>query len=627
MALGDTYFVRVDAYAVSTTDRTQRTSLGTMNLYIPYFDGGSYGGNGNIIEYGYPVSKYYSFLEHVPDAALFSAATVVWSGWVGADQNALNYFPLLRNYDLGDPSKLHNVLYINPVTGYVYSPSLAQMFPTIGDFENGTNITTVERAFSVTSDGSGATKGALNAFTYTGYEGSLFTQFARFNLLGLTSTTNTIKINSYSIESQAVRITAWNNFLSGALPVVPPSSDDPYGGLTPTGPGGGTSIIDYGHSDFIEFPDAPEVSAVGTGFISLWSPTEQQMLDLSSYLWQADPLYIDFWRKLIANPIELIYGLSIIPLDLDAMGLIGGTDDVVVGLVNTHLKMNYLNSQWVVLDCGTLDISEVLGGYTDYDPYTRIDIFLPYIGVRPLKVDDFMPGTMQVKYIVDLLTGTCVALISSTKSEQHEYDDETGVMYQFTGNCATQVPVTAEQFAEAVRAGINMVAAVGTFALLAGAGGAGAAGAAAATEGGVAATGGGSAMVPYGTFASYNTPQAVEVGAKTGQSLIKKVGQVRTAASGIENVMGLKPSAARSGVMGASAGLMGVQTPYLIITRPRIAHPEDQNKYTGYPSFMTQQLSELTGFTQIEEIHLEALPCTAEEQAEIEELLKTGVIF
>ena len=73
--------------------------------------------------------------------------------------------------------------------------------------------------------------------------------------------------------------------------------------------------------------------------------------------------------------------------------------------------------------------------------------------------------------------------------------------------------------------------------------------------------------------------------------------------------------------------MLGVQTPYLIIERPRQSMPEGMNKYCGFPSNIRYKLYDLEGFTQVEYIHIEDVPATGEELAEIERLLKEGVIL
>ena len=429
------------------------------------------------------------------------------------------------------------------------------------------------------------------------------------------------------------RVEFGNIFIEG----VNDPNTDPYSPIPPSDIGGGNQPYDPFGTDDIGYELLPEVSAVGTGFVSLWCPTEQQMLNLSAYMWNADILTLDFWKRLVADPLQLVYGLNIIPLNLRNMGIVGNTpDDVVVGAISTGIKMDYLTSQWVELDCGSIDIDEsILGSYLDYDPFTKVEIYLPYIGYRPLRVDDIMPGTIQLKYRIDLLTGSCVAQIKATKSSLHD-DTLDSVIYQFMGNCATQIPVTASQYADAVRSAITAAAAIGTVVALAGTGAAvgGAAGAElmpASDPVGLLSSPGmvpvdselGMSMARYSQMTSASSASA-SVG--SGNTL-RNVAAMHSAASAGSNVMSIKPSIERSGAISGAAGLLSIQTPYLIFTRPRVAIPEYQNTFMGYPSFMTKTLSTLEGFTQIQAIHLEGIPCTATELAEIDALLKSGVIF
>ena len=107
-----------------------------------------------------------------------------------------------------------------------------------------------------------------------------------------------------------------------------------------------------------------------------------------------------------------------------------------------------------------------------------------------------------------------------------------------------------------------------------------------------------------------------------GASAPMSIGQIAST-----SVNTMKPSVEKSGSMGGTGGMLGVQTPYLILTRPRQALPSDQNTFTGYPAFITERLEDLTGYTEIDTIHLENVPATESELSEIESLLKGGVIF
>ena len=139
------------------------------------------------------------------------------------------------------------------------------------------------------------------------------------------------------------------------------------------------------------------------------------------------------------------------------------------------------------------------------------------------------------------------------------------VMYQWNGSCITNVPLTAENFAGAIQNAVSAVASI----------------------------------------ASGGSPVA-----------------------GVTNaVMNFKPNIEKAGNMGGSAGLMSVQQPYVIITRPNMSVPSKLNKFIGNTLNVTMNLGTVTGFTQVELIHLDGIPCTDDERDELLTLLKKGVIF
>lgn len=379
-----------------------------------------------------------------------------------------------------------------------------------------------------------------------------------------------------------------SDFLNNYVPYTS-SDENPYepGGITTTGGGqGGFEIV----NDNIDFPSTPLASAANANFISIWTPTLDQVQTLAKWLWTTNPLQGAFWQKLIQNPLELIFNLSILPIPIfhtDDTGtatedeLVALNSVLTLGWQDTGIRMDWVTEQYITLDMGSIELDEYWGAFLDYEPYTKISIYLPYIGVKQLDTNDCMPRNISLRYVIDLATGTCVAMIKCDDS----------VYYHFSGNCASQIPITVNQCQEIVRGLMTMVVGASSI-VLGGAMGAGAHASKAAITKGAAMKAGGAAMLGAGAD---------------------------TAAKGVD--------VSRSGTISAAAGLMGVQTPYLIISRPRQAVPEEQNIYTGYPSFITEDLSELEGYTEVQMIHLHEMSCTEDEFNEIDELLVAGVIF
>lgn len=313
-------------------------------------------------------------------------------------------------------------------------------------------------------------------------------------------------------------------------------------------------------SDPIDFPSLPILSAVDTGLITLYNPTLPQIKDLAAYMWTNPAFDISAWKKIFADPIDAILGLSIVPVSVPD----GGVRPIAVGNLLTDVSMNVAATQYVEVQCGSLNVNEFWSSYLDYDPYTKAEIYLPYCGIRQLSVDDIMNKRVEVRYHIDILTGSCCAYVKCGES----------VLYQFIGQCSSSIPVASGDFSEIVASALNAALAVGS----------------------VIATGGASAPFALPAY----TSNAVNI---------------------------LKEKIQKSGSLSGTGGMLGIQKPYLILTRPRQAHPEKQSHYTGYPSFITEKLSTLSGYTEIESIHLENVPATDAELTEIETLLKGGVIL
>ena len=238
--------------------------------------------------------------------------------------------------------------------------------------------------------------------------------------------------------------------------------------------------------------------------------------------------------------------------------------EVKVGNIGTGVSMDVATQQYVELDCGSLDISEYWGAYLDYAPYTKADIYLPYCGTHPIDVDDIMGKTIKVVYHVDVLSGACCCYVKCGDS----------VLYTFIGQCSSSIPISANDWTNVINGVLSIAGSVGS----------------------MVATGGASA------------PLAVPALAATA-------------------VNGIKPAIEKSGSMSGTGGMMAVQTPYIILTRPLQAKPANQNRFMGYPSFVTTSLSALSGYTEVESIHLNYVTATEEELNEIVTLLKEGVVF
>lgn len=307
-------------------------------------------------------------------------------------------------------------------------------------------------------------------------------------------------------------------------------------------------------------PTPPVLSGAGTDLIAIYNPTKAEIISFNQWLWDLDPLNVSNWQKLFGNPIEAVISLQM----LYAVPSVGAPQNIKVGFMTSSVSSKIVTNQYIDIDCGTVSIEERYHTIHDYTA-TTVHIYLPFIGIVPLRIGDVMKSTLHLYYRIDVLTGTCLAQIEVIK------ENSRAVLYSFNGTCSVQLPLTSGQFS-------------GIF----------------------------STLLSAGSFAL-----------STGTGIAGAVGSVaHDVLSG-----GVRQDVRMSGTLGSNAGAMGIRTPYVIITRNKPVTAYDYNRQYGYPAHKTVVLSQVSGYTRVRECHLESVPCTDEERAMIYRSLTDGVII
>lgn len=292
----------------------------------------------------------------------------------------------------------------------------------------------------------------------------------------------------------------------------------------------------------------------------IYNPTQEQLNSFGAWLWSSD--FVDQLLKLFNDPMQAIIGLHKVYTPVS----VGGTSDIKVGYLSSGVTSNYISNQYVSVDCGSIDLKEFFNNIFDYDPYTDIHIYLPFIGIQKLNTGDVMRSSINVTYHVDVLTGACLAEINITR------DGGGGILYTYSGNCAVQYPISSGSY-------MGIVASL------------------ASVAGGI-----------VGTVATGGAMAPMTIGAVGG-------------------LMNAHTSVSHSGGFSGNSGAMGVKIPYLIITRPQTELANTFPSINGYPTNYSVTLGQCSGYVEIENCHVSGIPATDVELSEIETLLKSGVIL
>lgn len=318
--------------------------------------------------------------------------------------------------------------------------------------------------------------------------------------------------------------------------------------------------------DTIEIPQLPNLVLSNTGS-SLYALTPAEMLAFSSWLWTSD--WTENIKKLRTDPMQNIIGVSVIDIQLS-----GNASAIHVGNLNSGVNAS-LVSNWISVDCGSINVEEYYGTFADYEPYIALTLYLPKVGFVQIPADAVVNNSIKVVYNVELSSGEglCyVYIVDNRDNFSYVYNTYT---CHVSANVALSASDHTQQISAIINASINTTAAIG----------------------GAIATGGATA----GSAAT-------------------------TVASSALNVATTKNPTQTKGNFGNFGTLMCVKKPYLIINRTNLTKPSSFQENNGYMINYTAKIDGHTGFLKTRDYHCE-FNAPYNHRAEIENLLNGGVII
>ena len=349
--------------------------------------------------------------------------------------------------------------------------------------------------------------------------------------------------------------------------------ENPFDNKQGDGDNGGNQESDD-NSDPVDVPDLPSLDVSDLGGFNLYKVTATDVKALFTYLNSHDPG--EAILKWIQNPIQGIISLHVLPYPVTVPG--GSGNSITVLGMDTGVA-GYKVSPFQEWELGGVRVPYGFDNtFLDYEPYTRVSLYLPFIGIRSLDTDEVMGQNVSVTYQFDNISGACIAFVTVNGA----------VRYTFAGSCAMGLPINQQNWGQTYIAAATVAAGA-----LAGGVGA-AAGAMGQGAASMAANGIAGAVQGAGGMGALNIP---------------------------------KPTIARSGAISGAGAALGVPHPYMIIERPEKAPAANPAPVTGLVSGRTLSLGSLSGYNIIEHVHLHGIAATGEELQEIERLLYEGVVF
>lgn len=368
-------------------------------------------------------------------------------------------------------------------------------------------------------------------------------------------------------------------------PFIFPIPDLPFPSIVPAGS---------------DTPLEPGVSG-NAGFIQVYNPSASEFIAFGRWLWvtYAEATLETIWN----NPFDGVIGAH----ELYATPSKDGYSTIRSGFLDSGIGSIIVRQRYTQINCGSIIIPEYYGNYLDYSPYARAYIYLPFIGIVDVDVDDIVGHAVNVLYHIDSYTGSCIAQITCARTGY------SNTLYQFSGNCSVEIPMAggsqatikaammsanAYQNAANVAAGMSLVGGIG---------------------GGIL-SGLGSALggnIAGGIFGGLGQALGGVTNAVTQQAY----GEAQHTAAMVSQ----KSHVQHSGSFGSSYGAMGIKKPYIILRRPVQKVVYNYNELYGFPAHKQVVIGSCTGYLRCREVHVVSSLATDKEKEMIEQALKSGV--
>lgn len=185
-----------------------------------------------------------------------------------------------------------------------------------------------------------------------------------------------------------------------------------------------TDILDDWGTDLEIFAEAT-YTYENYGFVAAYNPTFDQMLELADKRFY-DVLEGEFsdYSSYIISIHKLHINPNVIPTWMNK--------SVKYGKFNTNIDCKLFPDTIIELNCGSVSIGELYHNRLDYEQ-TRIEAYLPFIGIVDLDVNKFMGKLTNLRYRVNIFDGSCIAIFQNATNNLTQQI--------FEGNVSMKVPI------------------------------------------------------------------------------------------------------------------------------------------------------------------------------------------
>ena len=402
--------------------------------------------------------------------------------------------------------------------------------------------------------------------------------------------------------------------------IVPPDIDDPWSDIdwTPPEPDPDPNEYDDNTTVLNDVHIIPKFTTryiMTTGQISHAHKflLSQIATNVDSDFWSSQKLYVN-------NPIDVVQNVLLFPFDIsDYQNDEPSYTDLAFGqLIETGYSVQLNREQYCVINMGGCTYYPKLGNdpkdFRNYPPYSSAVLYIPYCGSVEIDPNLYMGHAISVKLIVDMATGSCLALIYRDNMVVDSISGTIGISFPITG-IQSQTLAAAERQAEQQLKMARVNGAFGVANAVTGVSGGAASGAAAGLM-----TGGLAGAIAGGIIGG--TSKLVG----GAQNVYNDVQNIKNAQYNLEHI---QVPYKTIGTATASTSWANERKCRLIIRRPLMMtyNPETYAHNSGYACLITATVGDFGGYTEFQTVDLTGISATSQEKTQLYKLLQGGVFL
>lgn len=155
----------------------------------------------------------------------------------------------------------------------------------------------------------------------------------------------------------------------------------------------------------------------------------------NNYTPSAEEIASNIFTNKYGNLLECVCGISYVPCAINKYYTNHGTETIKIGKLDTGISANVIKNEGSNFKLAEFKIERKFNNFLDYEPYTKYQLYLPYVGVIELPTNTIVSNkgtTVVVKGAIDISTLTLTYTIYSNGM----------VIYETTVSYGQSIPIS-----------------------------------------------------------------------------------------------------------------------------------------------------------------------------------------